>query len=774
MRLRLAMDAWCAMWFWPLTGPGKDPADQKENHPIPPSLDEWIATFEELLGFDGVRNGDGSQTMFHEAVDSFGQLAEMDDLERDFYGMRPVWKLASKHQWLGTARGIAEEQGFFHWELDFAQIFQRGGFDLQVGNPPWVRPDWLETTMLADSDPYFGLEERIPDRTFKARRTQVLDDKSALSRYIGDLVSWSGTATHLGSAVEHPVLRGVRTNLYTNFIERVWRSSGGRGVAGLIHPETHFTDPKAGHLRAAAYPRLRRHWQFSNHLLLFNEIAQVTYFGVSIYGAPRVVNFLNSFGLVDPAVIDSSLAAGEPAGEVPGSQYPWGGWDLRPHASRITTIDDVVLGDWALLFDPPATPARHARLVRPLTREHIGILSTFAHQSLRLADVGYRWSSIWNEKIAKEDGFIEWRTEYPSGWEDVVYQGPHFTVATPFAKEPNEQCKSKGDYSTWNLSELVEWVIPRTNYQRACERGSYDAAIPQWGDRPATDYWRIAWRSMTQPALERSLHAALIPPGAAHVHTVHTCTVSTCAAPVHTGSNLSVRAGDSRNTALVAGLWASLPFDYLVKVSGMSHVHAELIDRFPAPIDHPAWPYLLLRTLRLNCLTRDYAPLWEGLHQEAFATDTWTPAFDASSDLGVAEQRWTMATPLRTEFERRAALVEIDALAALMLGLTADHLAVMFRAQFPVLRKYEYEMYFDVNGRKIAKDHHAQGVKQQKDDYKLLQAYLEGEDCGDLLDRYTPFPPDESHDKPWFYKPDREAEMRTAYADFERRLGLNG
>lgn len=225
---------------------------------------------------------------------------------------------------------------------------------------------------------------------------------------------------------------------------------------------------------------------------------------------------------------------------------------------------------------------------------------------------------------------------------------------------------------------------------------------------------------------------------------------------------------------VVAGLWASLPFDYLVKVSGKSDVHADLIDRFPAPVEHPAWPLLLLRTLRLNCLTRDYAPLWEGLYQGSFAGDAWTPAFGSFSDLAVGERNWAMGTPLRTEFERRAALVEIDALAALMLGLTADHLALMFRAQFPVLRKYEYEMYFDGDGRKIAKDHHAQGVKQQKDDYKLLQAYLEGEDCGDLLERYTPLPPDEDHDEPWFYKPDREAEMRTAYAEFERRLSLNG
>jgi hypothetical protein len=97
-----------------------------------------------------------------------------------------------------------------------------------------------------------------------------------------------------------------------------------------------------------------------------------------------------------------------------------------------------------------------------------------------------------------------------------------------------------------------------------------------------------------------------------------------------------------------------------------------------------------------------------------------------------------------------------------MLGLSADQLCLMYRGQFAVLRKYEYNMWFDNQGRKIAKEHHAHGVKQQKDDFKLLQAYLDGEDCGDLLDRYEePITP-----------VDREAEMRAAYADFSRRLGL--
>ncbi|MFD3425571.1 Eco57I restriction-modification methylase domain-containing protein [Nocardia fluminea] len=770
MRLRLAMDTWCAMWFWPLTGSVGDSDDDDDNHPGPPSLDEWITTLEGLLGFDGVRKGEADQAMFHETIDSFDQLSKTDDLERDFYGMRPVWKLVSKHQWLGTARGIAEEQGFFHWELDFAQIFQRSGFDLQVGNPPWVRPVWKDDIALAEHDPYFILQEQIPEKTFKGRRSVVLEADRAKEQYLSDLNSWAGTAEQLGSVVEHPILAGVQTNLYTNFMERAWRNSAGEGIAALIHPESHFTDPKAGHLRAETYPRLRRHWQFVNMVQLFEEIHNMVLYGVHVYGSPSDVSFLQAGSLLDPSTIDGSLD--HPGlGEVPGTQFPWGGWDLRPHSSRVTLIDESILRDWSLLFDPIGTPAHQARLVRPLTSEHVEILAVFAQQSCRLADVGYRWSSLWHEKGAKESGFIEWRSARPESWGGAVLQGPHFTVANPLAREPNNPCKSNKDWSSIDLGVLPEEFIPRMNYQPACEVERYVAGIPRWdGDQPATAYFRVAWRGMTQPGLERSLHAAIVVPHAAHVDNVHAGVVGRFDAEYKGVEELRY----AGKTVLVAGLWSSLPFDYLVKVSGAAHVRAHLVDRFPVPVDHPAVPLLTLRALRLNCLTRDYASLWERLFADSFGEDSWTPAFTNLANLRIREPQWTIDVPLRTEFERRAALVEIDALAALMLGLTADHLALIFNAQFPVLRKYEYEMYFDANGRKIAKDHHAQGVKQQKDDYKLLHAYLDGEDSGDLLDRYSPFPPDEDHEKPWFYKPDREAEMRTAYAEFERRLGLNG
>src|SRR5699024_9176390 len=161
-------------------------------------------------------------------------------------------------------------------------------------------------------------------------------------------------------------------------------------------------------------------------------------------------------------------------------------------------------------------------------------------------------------------GYIRWTTDVRDRWAEVILQGPHFHVATPFAKQPNENCKNNLDYSDWDLEALPESVIPRTNYQRACDRDRYDAGLTDWNGQPYTDYWRVAWRRMTQPGSERSLIGAFMPPGPAHVDAVNTLALA-----------------ELRETCVLAGLWSSLPLDYLIKVSGASKVNKELVDRLP-------------------------------------------------------------------------------------------------------------------------------------------------------------------------------------------------
>src|SRR5205823_6565040 len=207
---------------------------------------------------------------------------------------------------------------------------------------------------------------KIPEAHFNRRRTEVLANPNAVRGYLTDLNSWAGLNEHLGSMAEHPILAGIQTNLYLNFMERVWRGASPSGISALIHEEQHFVDAAGGALRAQTYPRLRRHFQFGNNILLFEDVDNNKNFGINVYGAPRRIEFLQISRLVHPSIADGSIDH-DGSGEVPGIQYPYGGWDLRPHSDRVVMVTEDVLVDWAAFADPEGTPPAQARGLRPLT-----------------------------------------------------------------------------------------------------------------------------------------------------------------------------------------------------------------------------------------------------------------------------------------------------------------------------------------------------------------------------------------------------------------------
>ncbi len=738
-RLRTLMDAWVGLWFWPLDTGVK-----------PPTWDQWLDAAEALVRPDAAPSAG--------QLDLFDDLAELLEAEQ----LRPgehvsVADLVEQHPWLGIAVEAAASEGAWHWDLEFAPVFDNGGFDLQVGNPPWVRLDWKEDLTLAEFDPWWGVTDKAPTSEQKARRQVNLFDAAHQKAYLAELASAEGVVEVIGSPIERPVLSGVRTNLYMVFMDTTWRHMRDEGTVGLLHPEGHFTDPKAGALRRETYGRLRRHWQFVNESRLFEDIHNMVIYGIQCYGRPKPPVFVQMSALLYPETADASLGH-DGSGVIPGIQLPQGGWDLRPHRDRVLTITEDVLADWARLFDEPGTPAAEARLLRPVTVADLEALSVLADQPTRLADHDYHWTVCLDEGKAQKDGTIQWKTTVPDSWAEVILQGPHFTVATPFAAQPNEGCKNNRDYSDWDLEALPERPIPRTNYQRACDRDTYDAALDHWGGRLGVDSWRVAWRRMTQPGLERSLHSAIIPPGPSHVDNAPT---------------ISFR--NQLDLVRVGALWVSLPYDYQVKVAGVSHINDSQLRRQPFPSSHPSTGALLLRTLRLNCLTADYAPLWEELYDPAWADDGWTdPELGERIALGDVGPEWSMATPLRRDQERRQALVELDALAAIMLGLTAEQLCAMYRTQFAVLRKYEYKMAFDAKGRKLCGYHQSAGYRQAQiqDQAKASDLPPEYKNLWKLYEQYEQDPASvdwRGHYSPPFRRVDREAEMTRAYEAFQVR-----
>jgi len=94
-RLKAAMDLWCACWFWP--------ADSLTNAPLPGTLSEPAAETRRI------------------------------------------------------AAEIAQRKRFFHWELEFPDVFRKegDGFDAMVGNPPWETLQPASKEFFSNIDPLY-------------------------------------------------------------------------------------------------------------------------------------------------------------------------------------------------------------------------------------------------------------------------------------------------------------------------------------------------------------------------------------------------------------------------------------------------------------------------------------------------------------------------------------------------------------------------------------------------------------------------------------------
>jgi len=114
--------------------------------------------------------------------------------------------------------------------------------------------------------------------------------------------------------------------------------------------------------------------------------------------------------------------------------------------------------------------------------------------------------------------------------------------------------------------------------------------------------------------------------------------------------------------------------------------------------------------------------------------------------------------------ERRAALVEIDALVAVWLGFEIEEFLAAYESRFSVLADHEGEMYFDAKGRKLAADYNQWGRGQTKEHWQQFKKHLE--------DPATNPPPD-GYAAP-LYRADRVAEYRQAHAVFRARLQKAG
>ena len=752
-RLKAVMDYWCALWFWPI-----------EKAEELPTRQEFLFDVQMLLGMDVISTRVNKKTGQIGLFD-YGSVIDpyVQDMVEKYnqFGAVNLDRLRADFPRLRIANEVAQQQHFFHWELEFADLFKdRGGFDLCIGNPPWIKIEWNEQAVLSDRQPLFAVKNYSATEITKVRARE-LKDAATYVLYLNEYETMSGEQAFLNAVQNYADLKGQQTNLFKCFLPQAWQFGSKEGVSAFVHPDGVYDDPKGGLLRSKLYPRLKKHFQFQNELMLFPEVAHRAVFSLNIYSNVPSKGFDSISNLFSADTIDESYEKKSDR-KLMGFKDDNDNWNVVGHPDRVIHVGQKELKLFAKLFDG-SEQWKEARLPVLHARQLVEVLECFAEQEKTLGSLGddIYSTQLWDETNAQNSGSIKRDVHFPESGLDMIYSGPHIGVANPLFKTSRRICELKSDYDNLDLANLPEDYLQRCNYSPACGLEEYVRRVPEtpWGTKYHDDTKLVA-RKMLNLSGERTLIGSVI-----------------IEQTGHTNGIIGFNFADKVNEAVEGALFAALPFDFFIKAMGKSNLYTDNAGKLPI-IRSQYDEQLLSRYLLLVCLTKLYTQYWLKLWDASFTTDAWSKSDPRlrPTRFTTLTPEWTWDTPLRTDYERRQALVEIDVLTAMALGMTLDQLKTIYRIQFPVLQQYEADTWYDANGRivfTVNRSLTGVGVDRKRWESEMKDAPAGKTFTQTITDDTLPGGPVErtiTYVAP-FDKCDREKDYETAWEFFSRKDG---
>jgi len=204
-----------------------------------------------------------------------------------------------------AASKLGEEQKFFHWPLEFPDVFKSGGFDCVIGNPPWEKIKLQEKEFFASRD--FDIAN-APTSAERKKLIEQLPSKYPSLHHEWEEVKQLADAQgqFIRESGRYQLTSKGDINTYAVFAETDRKLVSNKGRSGIVVPTGIATDNSCkeffGSLiescnlvslydfenRRAIFPDVHRSYKFSLLITAKDTIQKVDF--AFFLTAPRQVN----------------------------------------------------------------------------------------------------------------------------------------------------------------------------------------------------------------------------------------------------------------------------------------------------------------------------------------------------------------------------------------------------------------------------------------------------------------------------------------------------
>ncbi|MGD0813466.1 MAG: N-6 DNA methylase [Verrucomicrobiota bacterium] len=597
----------------------RDPAWLRQKQ----ACDLWTAAFFQTLAADSV-------------VITSAALA-------DHLGGRPID--ARLH---GRAGTLALGQPFFHWPLEFPEVFAAGGFDVVLSNPPWERIKLQEQEFFAARDPHIATAANKAARSRLI--TELIQKNPALhAEFIAAVHAADCVSKFLRQGERFPLTAVGDINTYAVFAETIRHLLAANGRAGIILPTGIATDATCQEFFADVnqHGALASLFDFENRDGLFPEVdSRFKFVAITLRGAGTNLSAGAANELRDAPTI--STVPADFAFFLTKAEH------LRDRRRRFTlNADDLGL------FNPNTRtcPVFRTRADAELTRKIYRRVSVLARENqpsgnpwgisfLRMFDMSNDSHLFRNAPDSGSLPLYEAKLMHHFDHRFATYDTDGNTRDTTAAEKADTAFGVRPRYWIDETEVLNRLAPPRDEEQEALAGGSLKAAELLCRQRARAPKWLLGFRDITNATNERTAIFSFLPrAGVGHTmplaFTNQTAELQLCFC-----ANLN-----------------NLVLDYVARQKlGGTHLTYGYLKQFPVlppSFYRPAdVAYVASRVLELVYTADDMQPLADALRA-------------AASPLAATVPR----APYRWDEARRALLrAELDAWFARAYGLARDEL----------------------------------------------------------------------------------------------------